>query len=326
MNSYKIIKYTSEHYQLWNNFVANAKNATFLFHRDFMEYHSDRFEDYSLLVFDEKENLKALLPANISENKLYSHQGLTYGGIVIDASLKLEKFITIYAEILHFLNENKIQIINFKLIPSIYCLQPSEEIKYALFLSEAKLTRRDALVTIDLQSQFKIDSNRVEGVKRAEKLGLKIIKEIDFTGFWNNVLIPNLEAKHEAKPVHTLAEIQTLQVKFPSNIVQYNVYENNEIIAGTTLFIDKKTVHVQYISAIGDKNQHGALDYLFHKLITEEFKDFSYFDFGISNENQGKNINKGLQYWKETFGARTFTQDFYEVETRNFAKLNQVFI
>ena len=326
MNSYKIIKYTSEHYQMWNNFVAQAKNATFLFHRDFMEYHSDRFEDYSLLVFDEKENLKAILSANISENKLYSHQGLTYGGIVIDASLKLEKFISIYSEILLFLNENQIQIINFKLIPSIYCSQPSEEIKYALFLSEAKLARRDALVTIDLQSQFKIDSNRIEGVKRAEKLGLKIKKEINFTSFWNTVLIPNLEAKHEVKPVHTLAEIQILQEKFPNNVVQYNVYENNEIVAGTTLFLDKKTVHVQYISAIGDKNQHGALDYLFHKLITEEFNDFSYFDFGISNENQGKNINKGLQYWKETFGARTFCQDFYEVETKNFVKLNQVFI
>ena len=326
MNSYKIIKYTSEHYQMWNNFVAQAKNATFLFHRDFMEYHSDRFEDYSLLVFDEKENLKAILSANISENKLYSHQGLTYGGIVIDASLKLEKFISIYSEILLFLNENQIQIINFKLIPSIYCSQPSEEIKYALFLSEAKLARRDALVTIDLQSQFKIDSNRVEGVKRAEKLGLKIIKEINFTSFWNTVLIPNLEAKHEAKPVHNLAEIQTLQEKFSENIIQYNVYQGDEIVAGTTLFVDKKTVHVQYISAIGDKNQHGALDYLFHKLITEEFKDFSYFDFGISNENQGKNINKGLQYWKETFGARTFCQDFYEVETKNFVKLNQVFI
>ncbi len=326
MNSYKIIKYTSEHYQMWNNFVANAKNATFLFHRDFMEYHSDRFEDYSLLVFDEKENLKAILPANIIDNRVYSHQGLTYGGIVIDASLKLEKFISIYDEILHFLNEKRIEIIHFKLIPSIYCSKPSEELNYALFLSEAKLTRRDALVTIDLQSQFKIDSNRVEGVKRAEKLGLEIKKETDFRSFWNTVLIPNLETKHDAKPVHTLIEIQTLQEKFPSNIVQYNVYGNNEIIAGTTLFIDKKTVHVQYISAIGDKNQHGALDYLFHYLITEVFADYSYFDFGISNENQGKNINKGLQYWKETFGARTFTQDFYEVETKNFVKLNQVFL
>ncbi|WP_329806562.1 GNAT family protein [Flavobacterium facile] len=326
MNTYKIVKYTSEHFQIWNNFVANAKNATFLFHRDFVEYHADRFEDFSLLVFDEKDNLKGILPANISNNKLYSHQGLTYGGIVIDSTLKIEKFISIYSAILHFLNENNIEQIDFKLLPSFYCSQPSEELKYALFLSEAKLTRRDALVTIDLQSHFKIDSNRVEGVKRAEKLGLEIKKEIGFADFWKDVLIPNLNAKHEAKPVHSLAEIQSLQSKFPKNIAQYNVYQNDQIIAGTTLFIDKKTVHVQYISAIGDKNQHGALDYLFHHLITEEFANYSYFDFGISNENQGKNINKGLQYWKETFGARTFCQDFYEVETKNFVKLNQVFL
>jgi len=326
MNSYKILKYNSKHYSKWNNFVAKAKNATFLFHRDFMEYHSDRFQDFSLLIFDEKDTLKAIFPANFSENKVFSHQGLTYGGIVIDASLKLEKFIAIYSEILRFLNENEMEFIHFKLIPAIYCSQPAEEIQYALFLSEAKLIRRDTLATIDLKSYFKIDSNRMEGVKRAEKIGLEIRKEIDFKGFWNQVLIPNLEIKHEAQPVHSLDEIELLQEKFPNNIIQYNVYLNQEIIAGTTLFLDKKTVHVQYISAIGDKNQHGALDYLFHKLITEAFKDFSYFDFGISNENQGININKGLQYWKETFGARTFIQDFYEVETKNFVKLNQVFL
>ena len=30
----------------WNNFVDSAKNSTFLFNRDFMDYHSDRFEDF----------------------------------------------------------------------------------------------------------------------------------------------------------------------------------------------------------------------------------------------------------------------------------------
>ncbi|MES2863616.1 MAG: GNAT family N-acetyltransferase [Bacteroidota bacterium] len=326
MNSYKIIKYTSEHYQMWNNFVAKAKNATFLFHRDFMEYHSDRFQDFSLLVFDEKDNLKAILPANFSENKVYSHQGLTYGGIVIDSTLKLEKFIPIYLEMLKFLNENNIETIHFKLIPAIYCSEPSEEINYTLFLSDAKLIRRDALATIDLKHQFKIDPKRVRCVNRSKKIGLEIKKESDLSGFWNEVLTPNLVVKHETKPVHNLLEMKFLYEKFPKNIVQYNVYENKKILAGANLFIDKKTVHVQYSSTIGDKNQHAALDYLFHYLITSEYKNFDYFDFGISNENQGKNINKGLQYWKETFGARTFVQDFYEVETKNFVKLNEVFL
>ena len=44
-----------------------------------MDYHKDRFEDYSLMVFKD-EKLVAVLPANRVEDKLFSHQGLTYGG------------------------------------------------------------------------------------------------------------------------------------------------------------------------------------------------------------------------------------------------------
>ena len=46
-----------------------------------MEYHADRFTDYSLLVYDGNK-LLALLPANRSGDVLYSHAGLTYGGVI----------------------------------------------------------------------------------------------------------------------------------------------------------------------------------------------------------------------------------------------------
>ena len=61
--------------------MATAKNSTFLFHRDFMDYHQDRFDDYSLLIF-KKEKLIAVFPANKIDEILYSHQGLSYGGLV----------------------------------------------------------------------------------------------------------------------------------------------------------------------------------------------------------------------------------------------------
>ena len=93
MSTYNIIKYTSDYYQIWNDFVANAKNATFLFNRDFMEYHSDRFEDNSLLIFDEKDKLVAIFPANRIGNELFSHQGLTYGGLILDEKSKLSEII-----------------------------------------------------------------------------------------------------------------------------------------------------------------------------------------------------------------------------------------
>jgi hypothetical protein len=46
----------------WDEFVARAKNGTFLFFRQYMDYHADRFHDHSLLFFEENR-LLALLPA-----------------------------------------------------------------------------------------------------------------------------------------------------------------------------------------------------------------------------------------------------------------------
>ena len=48
---FEIIKYTPEYRQQWDAYVAKARNATFLFYRNYMDYHSDRFKDYSLLFF-----------------------------------------------------------------------------------------------------------------------------------------------------------------------------------------------------------------------------------------------------------------------------------
>ena len=42
-----------------------SKNGTFLFLRAYMDYHSDRFHDHSLMFHNEKGKLIAVLPANI---------------------------------------------------------------------------------------------------------------------------------------------------------------------------------------------------------------------------------------------------------------------
>ncbi len=92
-----IQRYTPEHKRLWDEFVAKSKNATFLHFRDYMDYHADRFTDHSLMAFDAKGNVLALLPANIDGDTLHSHQGLTYGGWLtpikhFNASTMLELF------------------------------------------------------------------------------------------------------------------------------------------------------------------------------------------------------------------------------------------
>ena len=325
MKNYTVRLYHKTDYENWNAFIGQAKNATFLFHRDFMEYHNDRFRDYSLIVLD-NEKWVAVLPANVVGNEVFSHQGLTYGGLVYNEKLKLASVIETFKSILSFLNDNKIEQLQLKLIPSIYHQKPAEELNYALFLAEAKLVRRDSLAVIDLSQKASIASGRKEGIVKGKKNKLDIKEVYDFEEFWNEILILNLAHKHQAKPVHSLSEMNKLKELFPENIRQFNVYENGVIVAGTTIFETQSVAHCQYISGIEGKNELGGIDLLFHHLITEVFKNKPFFDFGTSNENQGKTLNNGLSYWKESFGASTIVQDFYEVKTSKYNVLDTVLI
>ncbi|WP_339837225.1 GNAT family N-acetyltransferase [uncultured Flavobacterium sp.] len=326
MKNITIKQYTSDYYSLWNEFVAKAKNATFLFHRDFMEYHQDRFEDFSLLVFDAKDNLVSILPANRVEDTLFSHQGLTYGGFVFLETIKLDHAMVIFKSVLSFLHKKNVSKLQLKQMPSIYLDCFTSEIDYALFIIKAKMTRRDNLSVIDTKKPYKIAKSRKENIRRGAKNNLEIREELNFELFWNEILIPNLNKKHQAKPVHTVEEITFLQKRFPENIRHFNVYDGKKIVAGTTVFISEHVAHPQYVSGNDDKNQLGSLDYLYHHLLAEVFKDKDYFDFGPSNENQGKNINEGLLFWKESFGTKTVVQDFYEVETANYDLLDTVML
>ena len=325
MPNYTVRTYTSADYSAWNDFIAQAKNATFLFHRDFMEYHQDRFEDYSLIVEDEKSWI-AILPANRVEDEVFSHQGLTYGGFIFNQKIKLQDVIEITYQLLEFLNQNAFSTLYLKQLPLIYHESPADELEYLNFILKSKLIRRDSLSVINLETDFDFSASRAEGIKKGLNLGLEIKEEQDFDLFWNEILVPNLNQKFGTNPVHSLEEIRYLKSKFPNNIRQFNVYNNGKIIAGTTIFESDFVAHSQYISADDSKNVTGSLDFLYDRLITYTFRNKKYLDFGISNENQGQNINQGLLFWKEGFGARTVVQNFYEIETKNYTLLDTILI
>lgn len=324
MKKYLVRQYELKDYQDWNAFIGKAKNATFLFNRDFMEYHKERFDDFSLLIFDDKK-LVAVLPANRIGNIVYSHQGLSYGGLIYCEQLSQTAVLAIFKVVMLFLNRLDIQIVNLKIIPSIYHHKPAEELLYALFLVEAKLIRRDVLSVIDLSNAGTYSKIRKRGIKKAISNDLIIKEEEDFDNFWNEILIPNLKLRHNTLPVHSLEEISRLKLLFPNNIRQFNVYDAGEIVGGTTIFESEKVAHGQYISKFGSE-ETGSLDFLFDYLLQKEFIGKCYFDFGISNVDQGKKLNEGLTYWKESFGASTIVQDFYELETANYSKLEAAII
>jgi hypothetical protein len=307
--------YTTNDKLCWNAFIASAKNATFLFNRDFMDYHNDRFADHSLLCYKD-EKLVAVLPANIIEGRLYSHQGLTYGGLVFQENTKLFEAYEIYKSILIYLNLKKIDTLTIKVIPTFYNLLPSDELEYFMFKSNAKLLKRDILMVIDYRHQLKFKKNRREGVNKAKRHGLTLKVESNYDGFWNEILIPNLNKKHDVNPVHSLEEIKQLANKFPDNIKQVNIYKDDKLVAGSTVFLTKTTIHPQYVSGNSDKNKYGSLDLLYDYIINSYRKDKDYFDFNISSEDNGTLINQGLIFWKEGCGARSVVANTYEIDTR----------
>ena len=114
--------------------VSHAKNATFLFNRDFMEYHKDRFQDASVMVF-KGDKLMALFPANQVNDTVYSHQGLTYGGLILNSKLKLNSVLEIFKNVIKFYKSQGFKNLEVKIIPNIYNNLPSDELLYFVFFS-----------------------------------------------------------------------------------------------------------------------------------------------------------------------------------------------
>ena len=66
---FEIKQYSLDDAEKWNEFIAISKQGTFLFHRNYMDYHADRFHDCSFILM-EKGHIYALFPANRKDNTL----------------------------------------------------------------------------------------------------------------------------------------------------------------------------------------------------------------------------------------------------------------
>ena len=103
----------------WDDFVRDSRNGTFLFMRGYMDYHADRFQDCSLMIFCNRK-LTALLPGNLSGSCFYSHQGLTYGGMLLSPSITLQQVESVFHAALDYLQkECSVQSIVYRANPDI---------------------------------------------------------------------------------------------------------------------------------------------------------------------------------------------------------------
>ena len=308
---FEIRRYTPEYADEWNRFVAESKNGNFLFDRRYMDYHSDRFCDHSLLFYV-GHRLLAVLPAHAVGDTLCSHQGLTYGGLVMSHRLTIVQTMTLFRELNLELRAEGFRRVLYKCVPWIYHRLSAEEDIYALYHEcHARIVARDFATNIFMSGGLHWERVRRRGVVRAQRAGVSVELSDNYVAFWD-VLTQNLQAKYGVKPVHSLQEIELLHSRFPQTIQLYQAVKDGVVLGGVVLYVTPQVVHAQYSSATSDGKQLGVIDLLYHRIFSD-YKDYPYFDFGRSTEQpDGSGLNEKLVFQKEGFGARGLCYDIYE--------------
>ena len=314
-----IRKYGKEAKKEWDEFVTKSRNSTFLFMRGYMDYHSDRFVDHSLMAY-RNGRLAAILPANITGNILYSHQGLTYGGWLLAATgLDTTDVFRMWLAWLNYCRQEGLVKIIYKPLPYIYSLRPSQEDLYMLYLSNAHLDRTDISTTIDLRSNPGFNKLQKRHLKKNEgDFRCDLIKADDNKKIseFHRILRGCLAERHDVSPVHSEDEIRLLMTLFPENIRIWGGYRSveSEMLAGVAAYIDYPCVHCQYIATTAEGRERDILAPLFEEMIRHYTAEgFRYFDFGISNENGGRALNPGLNRQKTSYGGSGVVYQCFEI-------------
>jgi hypothetical protein len=297
----------------WNAFVRQSRNGTFLFERNYMDYHADRFEDASLVFRNTAGHPVALLPASRAGAHVSSHGGLTYGGLVLGSEARTRGVLCLLEDGLDHYRRAGITSVLYKCVPRIYHRLVSEDDLYALFRLGATLVRRDVSSTVQPASRPSPQARRGRGARKARKAGVKVERSGDFASFWL-LLEQGLLGRHGVRPVHTVEEISLLAERFPHHIKLFLAFDGATAVAGTVIYETPFVAHAQYIGSDERGREVGALDLLFDDLIGAVYRDKPYFDFGISTEADGAELNDGLIEYKEGHGATATVHDFYRIE------------
>lgn len=321
---WEIRRYTPDKKREWNEFVENSRNSTFLFMREYMEYHSHRFADHSLMAY-RLGRLSALLPANLTRTTLHSHQGLTYGGwIWPSAGPDTTDIFLLWKKWMEYCDSVGIKKIVYKPLPYIYALRPSDEDRYMLFLSKAKLRRCDISTAINLKENpgfNKLQKRHLKHKPENYRTGVTTASDPKGIEDFFNMLHACLEERHGATPVHDTEEMSRLMSFFPEEILIWAAYVGEQLHGGICAYVTRTCLHCQYIATTPEGREKNVLAPLIEEMINFYYDSgCTYFDFGISNENDGWLLNRGLNRQKTSFGGSGVAYQKYEINVSSALK------
>lgn len=312
----------------WDHFVMeDSVNGTFLQTRRFLNYHpKGRFLDASYLIYDSKKHLIAVCPAcagyENEERVFISHQGSTFGGIIIGKKYyKANQVIEVIDALEARIQADGFQRITYRITSDIFSFKSSDLLQYCLYYrGYAQYDELNLYVDLN-QFQDDILSNfnqmKRRNVHNCEKAGLFVsgLESEEELGQFYQILCHTLE-KYGCSPVHSLTEL----MKFKYHILKaecgfYGVFLDHEMIAGAMMFYfhNVNVAHTQYLCAKREFDKLSPMSYLYYMLILEmRKKGFDKLCWGTASEHLGQKLNFGLTRHKEGFGSRHTVNRIYE--------------
>lgn len=302
----EVIRYCASAEVTWDDFIEDCPMSTFLHSRRFLSYHGDRYKDYSLLFFD-KDVLQGVLPAAASYGEaVESHPGATFGGMVHKGELTGDKMTEAIECAASYYKKEGFSSFIYKPPSSCYRRRPCDDDMYALCAAGASLTDCKLSSVINLSDRGGVSYARRKGRKKAEKAGLTMHCGMDCIREIWSLVESNLSLRHDAKPVHTLSEIEMLSEMFPDNIKFHVGRLGGEIVCCGVMFLSPTVWHAQYVHANEEGRRICALDLFYEHLIAQaRLEKMRYFSFGVSNRPgaEGGGLNTGLYGAKKQFGG-----------------------
>ena len=253
-----------------------------------------------------------MLFRSVGKECFCSHQGLTYGGLLLDFKAGQSHVLEIFSSIISYLKNEGFKTFVYKCIPEIYHKIPAQEDLYALFCNDALLINRKPSCSINFAENPGFRPKRRGKLNKALRENFTFEQITDLSAYWP-LLEGVLDARFESRPVHTLEEMTLLMNRFPDNIKCFVAKKDDRILAGTVIYETEITAHTQYMATNEEGRERNALVFLLDRLINDIYKDCKWFDFGTSTESDPKILNHGLIHQKESFGASATMYDIYEM-------------
>ena len=303
----------------WDTVTRKAVNGHFMFERNYMDYHADRFDDHSLLFYDDRVHSDrepvAVLPAHRKGGDLISHQGLPFAGLLWTEDVRMNAMAESVQALIDHMTKHDLSRLIYSPVPAPYKRFHDDEDIYQIERAGAVVAGTKVGCSARIGSNPGISKNRREIVNRAARRGLRFETRIPLADSYG--IISNcLQEKFQKRPVHTLAELELLTQRYPKAIRCDGVFHEDDLVHSIITFHSDTCVRAQYTGGTNRGRDMHAQDFAFVSLVDAPEMQGRWFDFGTSMNPDTGDLQSKLHWYKETLGGRASLLRTYMLDLR----------